>query len=126
MVAVQVMANDSAVAFANSQGNFELNVYAPVIAYNFLQSVNLLTDSIHCFNEYCAKGIKANAEKMQENLQKSLMLVTALNPEIGYDKAGQVAKEAWESGKTLKEVCLQQKLMSAERFEELTDPKKLV
>ena len=126
MVAVQVMANDTAIAFANSQGNFELNVYAPVIAHNFLQSVNLLADSIHCFNEYCVKGIKANAQKMQENLQKSLMLVTALNPEIGYDKAGDVAKEAFASGKTLKEVCLEKGLMSAARFEELTDPEKLV
>lgn len=126
MVAVQVMANDTAIAFANSQGNFELNVYAPVIAYNFLQSVNLLSDSIHCFCEYCAKGIRANVQKMNENLQKSLMLVTALSPEIGYDKAGQVAKQALESGKTLKEVCLEQQLMSAEHFDALTNPEKLV
>lgn len=126
MIAVQVMANDTAIAFANSQGNFELNVYAPVIAYNFLQSVNLLTDSLHCFNEYCAKGIQANAEKMQENLQRSLMLVTALSPAIGYDKAGAVAKAAFESGKTLKEVCLEQKLMSAAEFDEMTKPEKLV
>ena len=126
MVAVQVMANDTAIAFANSQGNFELNVYAPVIAYNFLQSVNLLTDSLHCFNEYCAKGIRANVEKMHENLQRSLMLVTALSPAIGYDKAGAVAKEAFESGKTLKEVCLAQNLMSAAEFEALTKPERLV
>ncbi len=126
MIAVQVMANDTAIAFANSQGNFELNVYAPVIAYNFLQSVNLLADSLHCFNEYCAKGIKANGEKMAENLQKSLMLVTALNPEIGYDMAGKVAKEAFASGKTLKEVCLEWKLLDAARFDALTAPEKLV
>ena len=126
MVAVQVMANDTAIAFANSQGNFELNVYAPVIAYNFLQSVNLLTDSLHCFNEYCAKGIRANAKKMHENLQRSLMLVTALSPAIGYDKAGAVAKEAFESGKTLKEVCLAQNLMSAAEFDALTKPERLV
>ena len=126
MVAVQVMANDTVIAFANSQGNFELNVYAPVIAYNFLQSVNLLTDSVYCFNEFCAKGIKANEEKMRENLNKSLMLVTALSPEIGYDMAGLVAKEAFESGKTLKEVCIEKKLMKEERFDELTDPQKLV
>lgn len=126
MVAVQVMANDTAVAFANSQGNFELNVYAPLIAYNFLQSVNLLTDSVHCFNEYCAKGIKANEEKMLDNLNQSLMLVTALSPEIGYDKAGEIAKKAYESGKTLKEVCTEQGVMSAEHFDELTQPEKLV
>lgn len=126
MIAVQVMANDTAIAFANSQGNFELNVYAPVIAYNFLQSVNLLTDSLHCFNEYCAKGIQANEEKMLENLQRSLMLVTALSPAIGYDKAGAVAKAAFESGKTLKEVCLEQNLMSAAEFDEMTKPEKLV
>lgn len=126
MIAVQVMANDTAIAFANSQGNFELNVYAPVIAHNFLQSVNLLSDSIHCFHEYCVKGIKANADKMRENLQKSLMLVTALNPAIGYDMAGSVAKEAFESGKTLKEVCLERGLMSEETFDELTNPEKLV
>ena len=126
MIAVQVMANDTAIAFANSQGNFELNVYAPVIAHNFLQAVNLLSDSIHCFHEYCVKGIKANADKMRENLQKSLMLVTALNPAIGYDMAGSVAKEAYESGKTLKEVCLERGLMSEETFDELTNPEKLV
>ncbi|MBR0415091.1 MAG: class II fumarate hydratase [Clostridia bacterium] len=126
MVALQVMANDTVMAFANSQGNFELNVYAPVIAYNFLQSVNLLVDSIHCFNEYCVKGIKANGAKMQDNLQKSLMLVTALSPAIGYDAAGQVAKEALESGKTLKEVCLEKKLMDEETFDTLTNPEKLV
>ena len=126
MIAVQVMANDTAIGIANSQGNFELNVYAPLIAHNFLQSVNLLSDSIHCFNEYCAKGIRVNEEKMRENLNQSLMLVTALNPEIGYDKAGEVAKEAFESGKTLKEICVEKGLMSAERFEQLTDPEKLV
>ena len=126
MVAVQVMANDTAIAFSNSQGNFELNVYAPVIIYNFLQSVNLLSDSIHCFTEYCAKGIKANEDKMKENLNKSLMLVTALNTKIGYDKAGEVANKAFESGLTLKEVCLNEKLMSEEEFDLLTNPEKLV
>lgn len=126
MVAVQVMANDTAIAFSNSQGNFELNVYAPVIIYNFLQSVNLLSDSIHSFTEYCAKGIKANGEKMEENLNKSLMLVTALNTKIGYDKAGEVAKKAFESSLTLKEVCLNEKLMSEEEFDKLTNPEKLV
>lgn len=126
MVAVQVMANDTAIAFSNSQGNFELNVFAPVIIYNFLQSVNLLSDSIHCFTEYCAKGIKANEEKMKENLNKSLMLVTALNTKIGYDKAGEVANKAFKSGLTLKEVCLNEKLMSEEEFDSLTNPEKLV
>lgn len=126
MIAVQVMANDTAIAFSNSQGNFELNVFAPVIIYNFLQSVNLLSDSIHCFTEYCAKGIKANEEKMKENLNKSLMLVTALNTKIGYDKAGEVANKAFKSGLTLKEVCLNEKLMSEEEFDSLTNPEKLV
>lgn len=126
MVAVQVMANDTAIAFSNSQGNFELNVYAPVIIYNFLQSVNLLSDSIHCFTEYCAKGIKANEDKMKENLNKSLMLVTALNTKIGYDKAGEVANKAFKSGLTLKEVCLNEKLMSEEEFDLLINPEKLV
>lgn len=126
MVAVQVTANDTAIGFANSQGNFELNVYAPVTAYNFLQSCNLLSDSIHCFNAYCAAGIKPNAVRMSENLGKSLMLVTALSPEMGYDKAAEIAKEALKSGKTLKEICIEKGIMSAERFEELCDPQKLV
>ena len=126
MVAVQVMGNDTAVGIANSQGNFELNVYAPVIAYNFLQSVNLLADSIACFNEFCAKGIKVNENKMKENMNNSLMLVTALSPVIGYDKAGEIAKKAHKEGTTLKEACLELGYLSEEEFDKAVKPEKMV
>ena len=106
MVAVQVIANDTAVGMAASQGNFELNVFMPVIIYNFLQSVRLLADGIISFNDNCVTGIKANKEKMNHNLYNSLMLVTALNPYIGYENAAKTAKKAYKEGISLKESCV--------------------
>ena len=103
MVAVQVMGNDATIGFAASQGNFELNVFLPVIAYNFLQSVRLLSESINSFSERCASGITANKEQMRDYLNRSLMLVTALNPYIGYEKAAKVAKKAYSESTTLKD-----------------------
>ena len=126
MVAVQVMSNDSAVSMAASQGNFQLNVYLPVCAYNFLQSVRLLSESINSFRINCAEGIRPNTAKMSENLNRSLMLVTALNPIIGYDNAARVAKLAHEKNISLKESCLELGLMTAEKFEEVFHPEYMV
>ena len=125
MVAVQVMANDVAVGVAASQGNFELNVFMPVIIYNFLQSVNLLADGITSFNVNCAAGIKANREKMTANLHNSLMLVTALNPYIGYDNAAKTAKLAYKENISLKEACVKLGFLTAERFDEVFRPEEM-
>ncbi|MFR2944636.1 MAG: lyase family protein, partial [Lachnospiraceae bacterium] len=122
MVAVQVMGNDAAVGFAASQGNFELNVFMPVIAYNFLQSANLLADSITSFEKNCARGIKANKEKMHHNLYNSLMLVTALNPYIGYENAAKTAKKAYKENISLKEACVSLGFLTAEKFDEVFRP----
>ena len=126
MIAVQVMSNDNAVSFSASQGNFELNVFMPVSIYNFLQSVRLLSDSIRSFNNNCVKGLKANKNKMSENLNKSLMLVTCLNPVIGYENAARVAKLAYEKNISLKESCIKLGFLSAEKFEEVFHPEKMV
>lgn len=124
-VAVQVMANDVAVGIAASQGNFELNVFMPVIIYNFLQSVRLLSDGITSFDEHCASGIKANKEKMKENLNRSLMLVAALNPYIGYDNAAKCAKLAFKENITLKEACVKLGFLTAEKFDEVFHPEEM-
>ncbi|MBQ8141083.1 MAG: class II fumarate hydratase [Clostridia bacterium] len=126
MVAVQVMGNDAAVGIAASQGNFELNVFMPVCAYNFLQSVRLLADAIRSFNDNCASGIIANREKMRSNLYGSLMLVTALNPHIGYENAAKVAKLAYKENITLREACVRLGFMSAEKFDEIFRPEDMV
>lgn len=126
MVAVQVMANDVAVGMAASQGNFELNVFMPVCIYNFLQSVRLLSDSLVSFNNNCAVGIRANREKMGENLHRSLMLVTCLNPYIGYENAAKTAKKAYEENISLKEACVELGFLTAERFDEVFKPEKMV
>ena len=126
MVAVQVMANDAAVAIAASQGNFELNVYMPVTIYNFLQSVRLLADSLRSFDERCVAGIKANKEKMHENLHRSLMLVTALNPVIGYEKAAKTAHKAYEENISLKEACVALGFLTPEKFDEVFHPEEMV
>ena len=126
MVAVQVMANDTAVGLAASQGNFELNVFAPVCAYNFLRSVDLLADVMLSFEKNCVCGIKANTERMQEYLNRSLMLVTCLTPKIGYEKAAEAAKYAHKNGVSLKEAVLEKKLMTSEEFDATVDPKKMV
>ena len=126
MVAVQVMGNDAAIGFAASQGNFQLNVFLPVMAYNFLQSCRLLADSLCSFNERCVSGIKANRLKMRENLHRSLMLVTSLNPYIGYENAARVAKEAHAEGLSLKEACLRLGYMAEADFDKVFKPEELV
>ena len=126
MVAVQVMGNDVAVGMAASQGNFELNVFMPVAAYNFLQSARLLAEAIVSFNSNCAVGITANREKMHHNLHNSLMLVTALNPYIGYENAAKTAKKAYKDNISLKEACVQLGFLTAERFDEVFHPEQMV
>ena len=126
MVSVQVMANDVAVGMADSQGNFELNVYMPVCIYNFLQSVRLLSDAMLSFNQNCVVGIKANKEKMQENLHRSLMLVTCLNPYIGYENAAKTAKKAFQENISLKEACLQLGFLTEEKFDEVFKPEEMI
>ena len=126
MVAVQVMGNDVAVSMAASQGNFELNVFMPVCAYNFLQSARLLAEAIVSFNKNCAVGIKANKEKMHHNLHNSLMLVTALNPYIGYENAAKTAKKAFKDNISLKEACVELGFLTAEKFDEVFHPEEMV
>ena len=126
MVAVQVMGNDVAVSMAASQGNFELNVFMPVCIYNFLQSSRLLAESIVSFNDRCACGIRANREKMEHNLHNSLMLVTALNPYIGYENAAKTAKKAYKENISLKEACVSLGFLTAERFDEVFHPENMI
>ena len=126
MVAVQVMGNDAAVGIAASQGNFELNVFMPVIIYNFLQSARLLAEAIVSFNTNCAVGITANKEKMYHNLHNSLMLVTALNPYIGYENAAKTAKKAYKDNISLKEACVRLGFLTAEKFDEVFHPEQMV
>ena len=126
MIAVQVMGNDTAIGIAASQGNFQLNVFLPVTAYNFLQSARLLTDGILSFEKRCVSGVRANREKMSENLHRSLMLVTSLNPYIGYENAAKIAKKAYKENLSLKEACLQLGFMSEEEFDRVFHPEELV
>ncbi|HET7657557.1 MAG TPA: lyase family protein, partial [Bacillales bacterium] len=126
MVAVQVMGNDAAVGFAASQGNFELNVFKPVIGYNFLQSAKLLADSMASFNKNCAVGIESNDDVIAEHLKNSLMLVTALNPHIGYEKSATIAKKAHQEGLTLKEAAVQSGILTEEQFEEMVRPEEMI
>ncbi|GAK39411.1 class II fumarate hydratase [Paenibacillus urinalis] len=126
MVVTQVMGNDAAIGFAASQGNFELNVFKPVIIYNFLQSVQLLADSIIAFNDKCAIGIEPNRSQIEHNLNNSLMLVTALNPHIGYENAASIAKLAHKKGLSLKEAALETGLLTEEQFEEYVVPAKMI
>ncbi len=126
MVAAQVMGNDVAVGIAASQGNFELNVFMPVCAYNFLQSVRLLADAIVSFDVNCVRGIAPNREKMRANLQSSLMLVTALNPYIGYENAAKTAQLAHREGITLREACVRLGFLTPERFDEVFRPENMV
>ncbi len=125
MVAVQVFANDTAITFAGSQGHFELNVYKPVMIHNFLHSVRLLHDACHGFVEYCIKGIQLNREQIDDYLQNSLMLVTALNPHIGYDKAAQVAKNAHKKGISLRESAVQLGFLSGQEFDKYVKPEEM-
>ena len=126
MVAVQVMGNDVAVGMAASQGNFELNVFMPVCIYNFLQSARLLAEAIVSFNNNCAVGIQANREKMHHNLHNSLMLVTALNPYIGYENAAKTAKKAFHDNISLKEACVELGFLTAEKFDKVFHPEQMV
>ena len=126
MVAVQVIANDVAVGMAASQGNFELNVFMPVLIYNFMQSVRLLADGMISFNDNCVVGIKANKEKMYNNLHNSLMLVTALNPYIGYDNAAKTAKLAYKENISLKEACVKLGFLTPEKFDEVFHPEQMI
>ena len=126
MTAVQVIGNDTAVGLAASQGNFELNVFLPVCIYNFLQSVRLLSASIASFDERCVSGIRANREKMAENMERSLMLVTALTPHIGYERAAEVAKLAHRENLTLRESCLRLGYMTGEAFDAACRPEEMV
>ncbi|WP_010631085.1 class II fumarate hydratase [Sporolactobacillus vineae] len=125
MVAVQVMGNDAAIGFAASQGNFELNVFKPVIGYNFLQSARLLADVMKSFDQHCAAGIKPVREKINENLHHSLMLVTALNPYIGYEQAAKISKTAFKEGLSLKEAAVKLKILTAEQFDQYVRPEKM-
>lgn len=126
MVAVQVMGNDVTLGMAASQGNFELNVFKPVILYNFMQSVELLSDVIRSFDEHCLQGITANEDKLEHFLNNSLMLVTALNPHIGYENAAKIAKHAHKNGLTLKEAALDTGLVTEEQFNEWVVPSKMI
>ena len=122
MVAVQVMGNDAAIGFAGSQGNFELNVFKPVMIHNFLHSVRLIHDACHGFVDYCIAGIELNREQIDKYLNDSLMLVTALNQHIGYDNAAKIAKYAHKKGMSLKEAAIELELLTAEKFDELVVP----
>ena len=126
MVVSRVIGNGMTVTVAGASGNFELNVYLPVIAYSLLQSIDLLASATDSFNDHCAAGIEANRERIEENLQQSLMLVTALNPHIGYERAAEVAKTAYAQGRTLREVVVEKGLMSGERFDEIVVPAQMV
>lgn len=126
MVVTQVVGNDATIAFAASQGNFELNVFKPVIIYNFLQSARLLADAMKSFNDHCAIGIEPNMDVLKANLDHSLMLVTALNPYIGYENAAKIAKMAHKEGLTLKEATIQSGLLTEEEFDRYVDPKTMI
>lgn len=126
MVSVQVMGNDATIGFAASQGNFELNVFMPVIAYNYIESANLLADAMTSFTGKCLDGLRPNREKIDENMRKSLMLVTALNTHIGYENAASIAKKAHKEGTTLKDAALSLGLVSDEDFDSWVDPEKMV
>ena len=124
MVVAQVLGNDTTINVAGASGNFELNVFMPVIAYNLLQSIQLLGDACNSFNDHCAVGIEPNREKIDHFLHNSLMLVTALNPVIGYENSAKVAKTAYKENKTLKQVAVELGLVTAEQFDEVVKPEK--
>lgn len=125
MVAAQILGNDATIGFGASQGNFELNVFKPVIMYNFLQTCRLLTDSLHSFNEHCAVGIEPDLDVIAHNVERSLMLVTALNPHIGYENAAKIAKHAHKNGTSLKEAALETGLLTEEQFDQWIRPEEM-
>lgn len=124
MVCAQVLGNDTAIGIADSQGNFELNVFKPVMIFNFMHSLNLLNDTCHSFQEFCAEGIEPNRTMIDYYLHHSLMLVTALNQHIGYDKAAKIAKTAHHDNSSLQEAAVKLGYLTAERFAELVRPEK--
>lgn len=126
MVCTQIFGNDVTIGFAGSQGNFELNVFKPVMIYNLIQSIYLLADASRSFTQHCVVGIKANTERIKEHLDNSLMLVTALNPIIGYDKAAKIAKKAYEDGTSLKRACVELKYLTPQEFDRAVNPEKMV
>lgn len=126
MVVAQVLGNDTTINIAGASGNFELNVFMPVIAFNLLQSIRLLGDACNSFNDHCAYGIEPNLDKIEHNLHNSLMLVTALNPVIGYENAAKVAKTAYKEGKTLKQVAVELGLVTAEQFDQVVRPEQMI
>ena len=126
MLAAQVFGNDVAINFGGASGNFELNVFRPMVAHNFLQSVRLLADGMRSFNDHCAVGIEPNRARITELVERSLMLVTALNTHIGYDKAAQIAKKAHKEGTTLKEAAIALGHVSAADFDKWVDPANMV
>ena len=125
MVAVQVMGNDTAIGIAGSQGNFELNVFKPVMVHNLMHSATLLTDACRDFRRFMVEGLEANTERIAEHVENSLMLVTALAPKIGYDKAAEIAHKAETEGTTLKQAALALELLSAEEFDEAVQPRRM-
>jgi fumarate hydratase class II len=126
MVCAQVLGNDTTISFAGTQGNYELNVFKPVMAYNFLQSAQLIADACISFNDHCAVGIEPNNERIKELVDKSLMLVTALNTHIGYENAAKIAKTAHKNGTTLKEEAVNLGFLTAEQFDEWVKPEDMV
>ena len=126
MACCQAIGNDTTVAVAGSQGNFELNVYKPVMISNVLQTIRILGDAMRSFGEHCADGLEPNTPRIEELLQKSLMLVTALNPHIGYDKASKIAKKAYQDGTTLKEAAVALEYLTSEEFDRLVIPGEMV
>ena len=125
MVVAQVFGNDAAISFGGARGNFELNVYKPVMIYNLLHSILLIKDSCHSFATYCVDGLKANEKKIAEYVENSLMLVTALNPVIGYDKAAKISHKAFKEGTSLKEACLKLGFLTESEFDQAINPKKM-
>ena len=126
MVCVKVIGNHTGITIAGSQGQFELNVFKPLIAHNILQSIDLISDSSKNFAKYCVKGIKANVNKIQKDLDNSLMLVTALAPKIGYDEAANIAKKALKNNTTLKTEVLKSGLMDEKEYKKIVDPRKMI
>jgi fumarate hydratase class II len=126
MVAAQVIGNDTVINIGGSSGNFELNVFKPVMIYNLLQSIRLLADSCRSFNDHCVVGIEPNRAQIEKHLNGSLMLVTALNPHIGYDNAAKVAKKAFQDNSTLKEAAATLNLLTPEEFDDKVQPEKMI
>jgi fumarate hydratase class II len=125
MVAIQVIGNDTAIGIAGSQGNFELNVFKPIMIFNFLHSILLLKDSVQNFEKFCVEGLKVNRKQLHAYVENSLMLVTALSPVIGYDKCAKIAHLAFEKDLSLREACLQLGYLSEEKFDQIVIPEKM-